>query len=115
NIIVTDLLALYDNHNAGKPAALPELEVQYAEFAASQRERLNTPASTADLDYWKAHLAGAAALLAWPTDKPRPAVESHRGARHALSLNHSLTNALRRLSHQEKTSLLETLLASFQT
>jgi amino acid adenylation domain-containing protein/FkbH-like protein len=114
DILTTDLLALYRDFVSGKPVALPELHAEYSDFAESQRERLRSAAAAVDLGYWKKQLAGTASLLAWPTDRPRPAVESHRGARHPITLSAPLTDSLRRLGDREKSGLFEVLLASFQ-
>ncbi len=67
------------------------------------------------LAYWKQHLAGAPAVLELPTDRPRPAVQSFRGARQSVALSQRLTQALKSLSLREGGTLFMTLLAAFQT
>ena len=79
-VLVRELGALYAAHVSGQPPALPLLPVQYADYAQWQRQWLQGPVLDAQLDYWKHQLAGAPTSLALPTDRPRPAVRSFRGA-----------------------------------
>src|SRR5262249_49434663 len=67
------------------------------------------------LSYWKQHLAGAPAVLDLPTDRPRPAVQSFRGAGHVFHLSRSASDALHALSRRENATLFMTLLAVFET
>jgi amino acid adenylation domain-containing protein len=78
-----ELAVLYEmDGQAGEPAGgrLPDLAVQYADYAVWQRQLLQGETLAAQLAYWKEHLAGLPPLLGLPADRPRPAVESHRGA-----------------------------------
>jgi amino acid adenylation domain-containing protein len=99
---------------------LPELPIQYADFAQWQREWLQgvgangtSPLQT-QLAYWQKQLHGLS-VLNLPTDRLRPAVPSYRGAKQFLELPHSLTQALEALSYREGVTLFMTLLAAFQT
>src|SRR5205814_2265228 len=97
----------------GQPSPLAELPIQYADYAVWQRDWLKGEVLERQLAYWQQQLQGAPALLELPTDKPRPAVQSYRGAREDLVLNRELTGALEHLSRQEGVTLFMTLLASF--
>ena len=114
-VLFRELSALYAAYSTGKPATLPELSIQYADFAAWQREWLQGEVLEEQLSYWKKQLAGAPARLELPTDRPRPAVQSFHGARQAMALPQGLTNGLKALSRQEGVTLFMTLLAAFQT
>ena len=89
-----ELGALYAAFREGRPSPLPELAVQYADFAVWQREQLQGEMLERQVAYWKAQLAGAPALLELPTDRPRPAVQSYRGARERVDLSAGLAERL---------------------
>ena len=109
-----ELAALYETYAASKPASLPELTIQYADFAHRQRLWLQSEVLDTQLAYWKQQLAGISALQL-PTDHPRPRVHTFRGARHVLTLSPTLTQALKALSRRQGVTLFMTLLAAFQT
>src|SRR6185436_14143861 len=90
-----------------------ELAIQYADFAVWQRQWLAGQRSEELLSYWKQQLAGAPAVLELPTDRPRPAVQSFRGAVLPIKLEKPLLEGLKRLGHEEGTTLFMTLLAVF--
>ena len=79
-ILLRELVALYEAFAAGRPSPLPKLPVQYADFAVHQRRWLGGGALERQLDYWRRQLAGAPAGLDLPTDFPRPAVQTFDGA-----------------------------------
>ena len=85
-VFMRELAALYPAFRAGEPSPLPELLVQYADFSHWQRQWLQGEALEAQLAYWKECLAGAPPVLDLPTDRPRPAVQSARGAHYAFEL-----------------------------
>ena len=97
----------------GEPSPLPELPIQYADYALWQRQWLRGEVLDEQLGYWKEQLAELP-VLELPTDHPRPAVQTHRGARRSLMLPESLTQALKELSRQEGTTLFMVLLGAFQ-
>jgi amino acid adenylation domain-containing protein len=109
-----ELAELYEAFAAGKPSPLPELSMQYADFAHWQRLWLQGEVLETQLAYWKRQLAGVSTLQL-PTDYPRPAVQTFRGARYVLTLSSTLTQALKALSRQHGVTLFMTLLAAFQT
>ncbi|MBW4594262.1 MAG: amino acid adenylation domain-containing protein [Brasilonema angustatum HA4187-MV1] len=110
-----ELATLYSAFCNQQPSPLTELTVQYADFAVWQRHWLQGEILESHLAYWRQQLAGAPALLELPTDRPRPAVQTFRGARQSFTLSSELTQALNSLSLREGVSLFMTLLAAFDT
>jgi amino acid adenylation domain-containing protein/FkbM family methyltransferase len=110
-VMVRELGALYAAFTAGRPSPLPPLPIQYADFATWQRRQWEGGALDAQLGYWKERLGGTLPVLALPTDRPRPAVRSGRGASRQLELGGDLLAALRALGRQQGTTLFMTLLA----
>ena len=115
NIFFRELNMLYAAFQVGKPSPLPELPIQYADYAVWQREWLQGETLEQELDYWKQQLAGIPAVLELPTDHPRPAVQTFRGARHFFKFSPSLAKALHALCRQKGVTLFMLLLAAFQT
>ncbi len=109
-----DLVALYNAFYVNLPSPLPELPIQYADFAVWQREQLKGEKLEGLVSYWKNQLAGMS-VLQLPTDRPRPAVQSYRGAFQDLALPRALADALRALSQREGATLFMTLAAAFST
>ena len=110
-----ELGGLYAALIEGKPSPLPELPIQYADYAVWQRALLQGEALERQLDYWRKRLDGAPAVLELPTDRSRPAVQSYRGALMTGELPKPLSAALKELSRAEGATLFMTLLAAFQT
>jgi amino acid adenylation domain-containing protein len=110
-----ELAALYEAFCTGKPKVLPELPVQYADFALWQRHWLTPELLETQLNYWKQQLLGAPALLELPTDRPRRAVQSYRGAYQSFALSLELSQALANLSKRAGVTLFMTLYAAFVT
>jgi amino acid adenylation domain-containing protein len=113
-ILIREVAALYEAFTRGQKSPLPELPIQYADFAHWQREWLEGQRLDAQLSYWREQLADIPALLELPTDRPRPAVQTYRGASETFRLSRELTEELQRLSRQEGATLFMTLLAAFQ-
>ncbi|HSU82742.1 MAG TPA: amino acid adenylation domain-containing protein, partial [Thermoanaerobaculia bacterium] len=107
-VLLRELEALYGAALAGRPSPLPELPVQYADFAVWQRRWLRGEALSRQLDYWRHQLAGAPAGLHLPTDFPRPAVQTFNGAIRSAEL--PLAD-LRELCRREGVTLFMALLA----
>src|SRR5205085_5343644 len=114
-VFVRELAALYEAYVAGRPSPLQELPLQYADFAAWQRGWLQGDVLEEQLSYWKRQLADASPLLELPTDRPRPPVQSYRGAHETLLLSESLSWSLKELGRREGATLFMTLLAAFST
>jgi amino acid adenylation domain-containing protein len=113
-ILARELSALYRAFSAGRQPSLPELPIQYADFAAWQRGWLVGEALERQLSYWRRQLAGPLPALDLPTDRPRPAELSSAGRRVARQVPRELTEALRALSNQHGATLFMTVLAAFQ-
>jgi amino acid adenylation domain-containing protein len=112
-VFVRELAALYEAYVAGRPSPLQELPIQYADFAAWQREWLQGDVLEEQLSYWRGQLSGSPPLLGLPTDGPRPPVQSYRGGHETLLLSESLTRSLKELSRREGATLFMTLLAAY--
>ena len=113
-VMFKELTALYEAFSTGKLSPLPELAIQYADFAVWQRQWLQELVLEKQLAYWQQQLADLP-ILQLPTDRPRPLVPTYRGALQPLVLPKTLTAALKALSQQEGVTLFMTLLAAFQT
>lgn len=96
-VLVRELTALYDAFARGRPSPLPPLPIQYADFAAWQRDPARQPHRERDLAWWTQHLSGAPHAIPLPTDRPRPDRESFRGAQHDFTVDAATAAALRRL------------------
>src|SRR5262249_50830561 len=104
-ILFRELGACYEAHSTGRPSRLPELPLPYADFAVWQRGWLQGEVLQSQLDYWKQQLHAAPAVLELPTDRPRPAAQSFRGAHQVLMLPRSLSERLHALGRQEGATL----------
>jgi amino acid adenylation domain-containing protein len=114
NILFREVAALYEAFTRGEPSPLPELPIQYADFAAWQRGWLRGDQLEEQLGYWREQLRHAPALLELPTDRPRPPIQTYRGATARFALTKELSEELQRLSRRERATLFMTLLAAFQ-
>lgn len=113
-VFFRELGTLYTAYRSGQPLALPELPIQYADFAVWQRQWLQGEELATHLAYWKQQLAGASPVLTLLTDHPRPAVQDYHGAARSVELPLALTVALKELSRQEGVTLFMLLCAAFQ-
>jgi amino acid adenylation domain-containing protein len=114
-IFVQELAVLYDRFQAGRPSPLPELEIQYADYAEWQRDWLQGEVLEEQVEYWRQALAGIPPVLELPTDRPRPAVQSSVGASATFRLPKDLVEALKTLGMRESATTFMTFLAAFQT
>lgn len=112
-IFMRELWALYEAFAAGEGSPLGELQIQYGDFSAWQRQHLQGEALEKEVSYWREVLQGAPPVLELPTDRPRPLVQSFKGASHRLALSRELTDRLQELSRREHVSLFMMLLAAF--
>ncbi|ARU63537.1 hypothetical protein CBW65_22905 [Tumebacillus avium] len=115
SILIDEMAAFYRDYAAGKTPFPMELPIQYADYSAWQRERLQGEYMQQELGYWKQQLGGDRAVLQLPTDYPRPAVLTNNGASISFSLSQSLSEQLSLLSRQEGATLYMTLLTAFNT
>ncbi len=114
-IMVKELPPLYEAFLNQAPSPLPELAIQYADFAAWQREWFSGEVLATQLNYWKQQLADVPQVLHLPTVRPRPAVQSFRGSSEQFEINSELTQALKVLSQRHDATLFMTLLGAFAT
>ena len=112
-VFKNELSTLYKAFLHGESDPLPDLEIQYADYAVWQRKWMEGEILQQQADYWKNALAGAPALLELPTDHPRPAQQSFSGALAKLELNAQVTAGLKRLSRRHGVTLYMTLLAGW--
>ncbi|MBD2690473.1 non-ribosomal peptide synthetase [Anabaena catenula] len=112
-VFYRELAALYQAFCQDISTKLPELPIQYADFALWQRQYLHDKSH--QLNYWKQQLKNAPPILNLPTDYPRPAQQSFQGARATVIIPQILTDALKSLSQQEGVTPFMVLLATFKT
>ncbi len=113
-IFMKELAALYSAFSIGGQCSLPQLPIQYRDFAQWQQEQLKGVALESQLSYWREKLGGVTHSQGIPTDYTRPAIQTFRGARLSTSISTALISRLHRLSQQENSSLFMTLLAAFK-
>src|SRR6185369_14229503 len=114
-VMLRELGEIYRAEVEEREAKVEELEVQYGDYAEWQREWLKGEVLERELGYWKEQLATAPHMLDLPTDRPRPAIQTYRGARQSMGLPRDLVAGLERLSRDEGVTLFMVLLASFDT
>jgi amino acid adenylation domain-containing protein/non-ribosomal peptide synthase protein (TIGR01720 family) len=110
-ILVQEFAAVYLMRSTGSAAGLPPLEIQYADFAAWQRE-FGEKRMVAEVEHWRQTLDGIAEPLTLPTDRPFPARPTFAGAAHVVELSDELSAAVRRFAEQQKASIPVVLLAT---
>ncbi|HKV09099.1 MAG TPA: amino acid adenylation domain-containing protein [Thermoanaerobaculia bacterium] len=115
DVLIRELAELYRAFSAGRPSLLPELPVQYADFAAWQREWLQGEVFETQLAWWRRRLGDKPPVLDLPTDKPRPPIQSARGANFAFTLPPDVSGPLAALARRSGSTLFTVLLAGFQT
>jgi hypothetical protein len=113
-VLLRDVLAFYEGFTTDSTPALPELSIQYGDYAAWQRRWLQSGVLQKQLDYWKGRLAEAPPMLELPTDHARPAVQNFRGAFYPFTIPPELAEAARTLARREGCTLYMVLLAAFQ-
>jgi aspartate racemase len=111
-VFLRETVELYKAFSRGNPSPLPDLSLQFADFALWQRQWMRGAVADSQLAYWKRQLAGCP-VLALPTDRPRPAVQSFRGAAPRVEIPFRLYDSLRALSRREGVTLFVTMLSAF--
>ncbi|MDZ7967791.1 MAG: amino acid adenylation domain-containing protein [Nostoc sp. DedSLP03] len=114
-ILMRELATIYSAICNNLSPKLPELPIQYADFAIWQRQWLQKEVLQTQLDYWKQQLKNAPTLLELPTDRPRPAIQTYRGAVQYIELSSELSQAIANFSRQEGASLFMTLFCAYVT
>jgi amino acid adenylation domain-containing protein len=114
-VLTQELAHLYGAFVNEEPATLPELPIQYADYALWQRQHLQGEVLEEQLQYWKQQLGDSSEALELPLDHPRPANRTYQGTRVPFALSTELTEALKQLSRGEGVTLFMLLTAAFQT
>ena len=114
SVLLQEVAVLYEAFTQGQTTPLAELPIQYADYALWQREHLQGEVLEAQLAYWKNQLQEAPPVLALPSDRPRPPVQSSRGACISFAVPGKVAEGLRALSRREGTTMFMTLLAAFK-
>jgi amino acid adenylation domain-containing protein len=112
-VFLPELVTIYKAFVAGRPSPLPELTLQYPDFAKWQRETMRDEHLDEHRAYWSEHLSGQLPVLELPTDHARPAQQSFRGAVHRFAFPKALSEQLHELSRKENTTIFTTVLAGF--
>ncbi|MFA6985650.1 MAG: amino acid adenylation domain-containing protein, partial [Arenimonas sp.] len=115
SIVLDELRQLYAAFQTGKPSPLPELSLQYVDYALWQREFLDGESLRKQLGYWTERLSGRIPVLELPGDRPRPPIQSYRGEVLRTVLPADVYDGVKRLSRQEGVTPFMTLLAALKT
>jgi amino acid adenylation domain-containing protein len=114
-VFIRELSTLYETFYSGKPSLLPDLPIQYGDYAQWHRQWVEVDALPLQLPYWKENLANAPPLLELWTDRPRPLVKTYNGARQSFELSPALTQSLKSLAQRQGATMFMALLAAFKT
>ena len=112
-IFFSELMKLYDAFRSGREPVLPELPIQYADYATWQREWLSGETLAAYIEHWKNILSGDLPILELPTDRSRPAMQSYRGARYHFRLSPALSSQIKAFCQKERITPFQLLLATY--
>ncbi|MGZ6550830.1 MAG: condensation domain-containing protein, partial [Tumebacillaceae bacterium] len=115
NIFIQELSALYEAFQQGQASSLPDVSVQYADFAAWQRDWLQGDELVRQLTYWQEKLGGELPVLQLPTDRPRPKRQTYRGSLHSFVIPAPLVAKIKAISKREEATLFMTMLAAYKT
>ncbi|MEW6735712.1 MAG: amino acid adenylation domain-containing protein, partial [Acidobacteriota bacterium] len=115
HVFLRELTQLYQAFSQCQPASLPELPIQFADFAYWQRQWLEGEAGQSQLAYWKEHLTNCPNVLELPFDHPRPPIQTFQGAAPRFELSPEIWSALKELSRKRGVTLFMTMLAAFLT
>jgi amino acid adenylation domain-containing protein len=113
-VLIGEVVALYEGYTTGREVALPPLSIQYADFAAWQREWLKGDVLDEQFAYWRQQLGRSLPILELPTDRPRPVLQTYNGSSLSFPLSPGLTQSLKSLCKGEGVTLFMTLLAAFK-
>jgi hypothetical protein len=112
-VLPAELAALYEAFSAGRPSPLPELTIQYGDFAYWQRERIQGEIADQQVAYWRKRLAGELPVLQWPRKLARQSEESFRGVIRPFAAPKGLGEAIKTCSQHEGVTLFMVLLSGF--
>ncbi len=113
HVFIRELFQIYEAFSTGQPSPLPQLPIQYVDFAHWQHQWLQGDVLDTQLAYWEQQLTGIPPVLELSTDRPRPPVQTYRGAIKNFQLGADLGEKLKAQSQQSKTTLFMTMLAAF--
>ncbi|WP_353931425.1 amino acid adenylation domain-containing protein [Okeanomitos corallinicola TIOX110] len=113
NIFFSELSQLYTAFSQGLPSPLPELQIQYADFAVWQRQWLTDAVLERQINYWQKQLEGVPSVLELPCDRPRPPVQTFQGGMARFKLDSELSQQLKKFSQEFDVTLFITLLSAF--
>lgn len=114
DILLNELRILYLAEKTGIPSVLPPLPAQYTNYVAWQTRLITSEEGERLWAYWQQRLAGKFSVLALPTDRPRPPIQTYHGASYTFGLDEQLVEQLKELTKAEGVTLYMTLLAAFQ-
>ncbi len=114
DVLNREVTTIYEAYKLGQPSPLPELTIQYADFAVWQRQWLQGAVLDKQLDYWTKQLADAPPLMELPADRPRPPMQTYRGSVCGVRVSPPVVKGLRELCRQESVTLFMTMLAAFK-
>ncbi len=112
NVLLNELLVLYKAFNCGKASPLPQLPIQFSDFACYQQEWLKSKQAQKQLDYWKGRLENCPLMLQLNYDHPRPPIQTFRGGALRVEIPLGLAKELRDLSHKYNSTLFMTMLTA---
>src|ERR1051325_8846022 len=113
-VMVREIGALYEAYSKGEESPLEELAIQYADYAAWQREWLKGEELDRQMRYWKGQMEGAPAAMELPTDRVRPAAQTYRGAQATFAINKEVSERLRQVSRREGVTMFMLLLSGYK-
>ena len=114
-VLLKEIGTLYKAFLTGTASPLPEISIQYKDFAQWQRQWLQGEILQTQVSYWKQQLKDIPAALQLPTDRPRPAIQTSHGAQQSIELPEGVIKRLKEIARQEGVTLFMLLLAAFQT
>ncbi len=112
-VLIREMAILYDAFSSGRSSSLPELPIQYADFAHWQRQWLQGEVLETQLAYWKQKLLHSPPLIELPTDRPRPPIQTFKGAQQSWLVPKHVSEEFKALSRREGATLFMTLVAAF--
>ncbi|KEO84020.1 non-ribosomal peptide synthetase [Tumebacillus flagellatus] len=113
-VFTRELMALYTAHATGQSVELPELPIQYADFAVWQQRFLQSDAYANQLAYWKRQLGGTLPVLDLSPDRPHPVTPSYRGAVHRITIPHELLERVTKFAGEQSVTVQMVMLSAFQ-
>ncbi|MCG8669770.1 MAG: amino acid adenylation domain-containing protein, partial [Pseudomonadales bacterium] len=114
SVLMREIAVLYAVYTQGAASPLPPLPIQYADFAAWQRDFLQGDTLEQQLGFWRSQLSGMPSLLALPTDRPRPSEQTSNGAKYEFNIDDALAKSLGVYCKDLSITLFTGLMAAWQ-